>query len=279
MVIGELFLILLGITWIIFAVVQDLRKREIANWLNFSLVIFALVFRFFYSMFNNQGYNFFLQGVIGFVFFLIIGNLLYYGKVFAGGDAKLMIGLGAIVPLSSSFLSNINSSLMFLLFFLVAGALYGVILAVYLGVKNRKIFVKEFSKVFKKNKKIFYTAVVFGIILIFLAFFEILFLYLGILVFIAPYVYYSAKAIDEGCMIKKINTKNLTEGDWLYKDVQVGRKLIEAKWSGLSKEEITFLRKKKKDVLIREGIPFSPVFLISYSGLIYALVIGKISLF
>ena len=166
MVIGELFLILFGLIWIIFAVVQDLRKREIANWLNFSLVIFALVFRFFYSMFNNQGYNFFFQGVIGFVFFLIIGNLLYYGKVFAGGDAKLMIGLGAIVPFSGNFLSNINSSLMFLLFFLVGGALYGVVLAVYLGVKNRKVFVKEFSKEFKKSRKVFYIAVISGIILI-----------------------------------------------------------------------------------------------------------------
>jgi len=279
MVIGELFLILLGLVWIIFAVVQDLRKREIANWLNFSLVIFALVFRFFYSMFNNQGYNFFFQGVLGFVFFLVIGNLLYYGKVFAGGDAKLMIGLGAIVPFSSNFLSNVNSSLMFLLFFLVAGALYGVVLAVYLGVKNRKVFKKEFAKEFKKSKKVFYIAVVFGIILILLAFFDILFLYLGILIFIANYVYYSAKSIDEGCMIKKINTKNLTEGDWLYRDVKLGKRLIEAKWSGLSQDEIVFLRKKKKDVLIREGRPFSPVFLISYAGLIYALVIGNISLF
>ena len=55
MVIGELFLILLGLVWIIFAVVQDLRKREIANWLNFSLVIFALVFRFrgFWDLYSS----------------------------------------------------------------------------------------------------------------------------------------------------------------------------------------------------------------------------------
>jgi hypothetical protein len=132
---------------------------------------------------------------------------------------------------------------------------------------------------FKKSKKIFYIAIVLAIILILLAFFDILFLYLGILIFLAPYVYYSAKSIDEACMIKKINTKNLTEGDWLYKNIKIGRRLIEAKWSGLSQDEIILLRKKKKDVLIREGIPFSPVFLISYIGLIYALIILKISLF
>jgi len=54
-----IFLVLLGLIWIIFAVVQDIKKKEIANWLNFSLIIFALGFRFFYSLFENSGYGFF----------------------------------------------------------------------------------------------------------------------------------------------------------------------------------------------------------------------------
>jgi len=102
-----IFLISLGLIWIIFAVVQDLKKREIANWLNFSLVIFALGFRLFYSLFGEFGYEFFYQGLIGFGVFFLLGNLLYYGKVFAGGDAKLMISLGAIIPFSKSLFTNI----------------------------------------------------------------------------------------------------------------------------------------------------------------------------
>ena len=80
-------------------------------------------------------------------------------------------------------------------------------------------------------------------------------------------------------MIKKVDTKELTEGDWLYKNIRIGRKLIEAKWSGLSKEEIDLLRKKKKNILIRQGIPFSPVFLISYIILIYLAIFQKFYLF
>jgi Flp pilus assembly protein protease CpaA len=266
-----IFLIILGFIWIIFAVVQDLRKREIANWLNFSLVIFALVFRFLYCLFNNQGYNLLYQGLLGFGVFFIIGNLLYYGKVFAGGDAKLMIALGAVIPFSGNLLININLVLIFFLLFLVAGAFYGIILSAILGIRNRKKFVKEFSREFKEKKNYFYICLILGIVFVMLAFFETFFLYLGILVFIAPYVYFSAKSIDEACMIKKIDTKSLTEGDWLYKDVKIGRRLIKARWSGLSNEEIAFIRKKKKEILIRQGIPFSPVFLISYTGLIYIL--------
>jgi Flp pilus assembly protein protease CpaA len=279
MVIGNLFLIILGLIWIVFAVVQDLRKREIANWLNFSLAIFALGFRFFYSLFGEEGFSFFIQGVVGFGVFFLVGNMLYYGKVFAGGDAKLMISLGAVIPFSETFLVNINSALVFLLFFLVAGAFYGVVIGIYLGIRNRKRFIKEFSSQFKKRKRAFYISTLFAIILMLFAFMESIFLYLGILAVISPYVYFSAKSIDEACMVKKIKTKDLTEGDWLYNNLRIGKRFIEARWSGVSKEEITFLRKKRKDVLIRQGIPFSPVFLIAYLALIYIVAFHNFYLF
>jgi len=59
------FLWILALIWIVFATVQDLKMREIANWLNFSLIIFALGFRFFYSLFSSGGFGFFYQGLLG----------------------------------------------------------------------------------------------------------------------------------------------------------------------------------------------------------------------
>ena len=60
-----LFLVAIAVIWIIFAVVSDLRSREIPNWLNFSLIIFVLGIRFFYSVFNED-WSFFLWGLFGF---------------------------------------------------------------------------------------------------------------------------------------------------------------------------------------------------------------------
>src|SRR3989339_660541 len=91
---------------------------------------------------------------------------------------------------------------------------------------------------------------------------------ISFLIFIIPYFYLSAKAIDEVCMIKKISPKNLTEGDWLYRDVRVGNRIIKKRWDGLTKEEIKLL-KKKNYVFVRQGIPFSPAFLIAFLFLIY----------
>ena len=40
--------------------------------------------------------------------------------------------------------------------------------------------------------------------------------------------------------------------------------MIKAKWDGLTKKEIHEIRKRYNQIKIREGIPFSPVFLISF---------------
>ncbi len=263
-----IFLICLAIIWISFAVVQDLRKREIANWLNFSLIIFAIGFRFFYCLFSEQGFGFFYQGLIGFGIFFVLGNLLYYGRMFAGGDAKLFFALGAVLPFSIIFAVNLNIFILFLFLFLFAGGVYGLFSAGFLISKNFKKFKKEFSKQFKHNKKLFLFTIFLGLIFMLFGFVNFFIFYFGILFFIFPYLYLCAKSVDEVCMIKKISPKNLTQGDWLYKDVKVGNKIIKKNWDGLTKKEINFFQ-IIKIVLIRQGIRFSPLFLVSFLVLVY----------
>jgi Flp pilus assembly protein protease CpaA len=38
------FLIVLGIIWLWIASLQDLKKREVLNWVSFSLIVFAISF-------------------------------------------------------------------------------------------------------------------------------------------------------------------------------------------------------------------------------------------
>jgi len=259
-----IFLWLLALMWIVFAVFQDLKTREIANWLNFSLVIFALAFRFFYSLFYNDGFSFFYNGLIGLAVFFMIGNLLYYGKMFAGGDAKLMIALGAILPVSLDILSDLKNLLVFFLIFLIVGSFYTLATSSFFCLKNFDSFKKEFSKKLKEKKRLICVVIFIGLVLICLGFIHFLFLFLGISTFIMAYLYLYAKAVDEACMIKSTNTKKLTEGDWLYKDLIIGTKTIRANWDGLTKQNIRDIKKKFKTVRVRQGIPFTPVFLLSF---------------
>jgi Flp pilus assembly protein protease CpaA len=260
-----IFLWALGFIWILFAMIQDIRNREIADWLNFSLVIFALGFRFFYSLFELQGMSLFYSGLIGFGIFLILGNLFYYSKMFAGGDAKLFMALGAILPFSNNLFNNLEGFFYFIFIFLIVGAIYGIFFSLWLGFSNFRKFRKQFTKEFKKNKIFVYGGVIFFLVFfIFGVLYFSSFIYFSILFLFFPFLFLFSKSVDESCMIKKIKTSKLTEGDWLYKDIKIGSKKIKATWNGLSEEEIELLRNKKKFVYVRYGIQFAPVFLISY---------------
>ena len=65
-------------------------------------------------------------------------------------------------------------------------------------------------------------------------------------------------------MTKIIKSKDLKEGDWLYFDLKLGNKKLKAKWEGVSKKDLKQIMKRYKEVKIRRGIAFSPVFLISF---------------
>ena len=270
MLIENLPLVVLALIWIIVAVVQDFRKREVENWWNFSLIAIALAYRAFLSVFTLNAW-YFLYGVIGFGIFFALANAFYYSRVFAGGDAKLLMGLGAVLPFSLSVISNLMIFLYFAVLVLFAGGLWGLVFSVWLVVKNKKSFSKEFKKPFNKNKKLINLAVIiavlFAIFLLFLN--QYILIALPILLMLFPLLYVYAKAIEESCMIKAVKTSELTVGDWLYQETRVGNKIIKPNWQGLDEKELALLQKLKKKVKIKQGIPFTPGFLIAFLVLIW----------
>lgn len=258
-----IFLLSLGLVWILFATLSDLKTREVPNWLNFSLVIFALMFRFLWSFFERD-FSFFYFGLIGFGVFFILGYLFYYARFFAGGDAKLLISLGAILPFSTTFISNGELFIFFLIGLLFVGAIYGLGWSVFLSVKNFNNLKRDFGRRFKRRRILVFSVMIFGLLLTIGGFFEWVFLYLGILIFISPVLLIYARSLEDVGMVKRIFVEKLREGDWLYEDVRVGKGLVQSRWEGLSEEEIKILKKKKRFVKIKQGIPFVPVFLVSY---------------
>lgn len=264
-----IFLFALTLIWIIFAVVQDSRTTEIANWLNFSLIVFALGFRFFYSLFS-ESMNFFYQGVFGLLIFFALGNALYYVKMFAGGDAKLFVALGAALPLSYSFIANLYQLSFFLIIFFFVGALYSIMASLVICFRHFSSFKKEFRKQLREKKKIVGAAVLIAIILAVGGFiFDVMFIYLAIVAFVIPYLYLYAKAVDEAAMIKEIDSTKLREGDWLYKDIRIGKTVIKANWDGLNMREIALLKRHKNKVVIRQGVPFTGAFIVSVLAYFY----------
>lgn len=272
------FLFALAFIYTIFASVQDLRKREVANWLNFSLIGFVLAYRLFYSAYTNN-YQFFILGVLGFAVFYALSTAFYYTKVFAGGDAKLLMGFGAILPYQNYWdLLFLSLVFVFVLFFV--GTIYSLLFSISLAIKNKSRFKKEFREQLKRKKHFFILSLAgIGIIVIeafalgaYISswwFFALLFIFM-------PFLYIYLEAVNNSCMIKLISAFELTEGDWLEQNVRIGSKVIKKSVHGVSLNEIEMLRKAKKKILVRYGVPFVPAFLIALVIMVFFFAVLKV---
>lgn len=262
----NLFLISVAIFWMFVSSIQDFKHREVENWWNFSLIILVLAFRAFLSI-EKSNYMYFLWGLIGLAVGFILANIFYYARMFAGGDAKLLMALGVVLPLSLSWQINLTLLILFLTFFLLAGSLYGLVYSLFLTFANFNKFIKEFSKQFKKNKPlILILNLILAIVFILFLFFNF---YVGLslvaILFFSPYLFLYAKAVEDSCMEYNVPISKLTIGDWTTRPIKAGKKIIKPNWEGLSEEELKSIKKYcNGSVLVKQGIPFVPTFLIAF---------------
>ncbi len=268
MIIADALLIVMGFIALVFASVNDIKTREVPDWLSYSLIISGFGVRIFYSL-VFQDFWYLLYGLIGFGFMFLIGLVMYYTKQWGGGDAKLLMGLGVAFA-SSSFDSN-NLLVGFLANVIIFGALYGLGWSVYLAIKNKKAFVKSFSKKINEKKHIRWISLFFGLLVVVSLFFvQVHYIRFMLCVVALAFLSYSyltvfVKSVEDSCMYKWILVPKLTEGDWVAQPVYVKGKLVcGPKDLGLEKHQIIALMKANvKKVFVKEGIPFVPSFLIA----------------
>ncbi|MBS3080812.1 prepilin peptidase [Candidatus Pacearchaeota archaeon] len=263
----NLFLIIIAVVWILGAVFQDLRRREVDNIWNFSLIGIALTYRLAVSI--NGSYWFFINGILGLVVFLILGNLFYYSRIFAGGDAKLLIALGSIMPLSYNWIINLKLFGSFIALFLFGGAAYVFLFSFILIAYNWNRFIKEFRKQFIIYRSFFVISLLFLVLWVFVSYFINNIIYLGVVFLLFPLLFIFAKSIEESCLVKALSPSELTEGEWLYEDIFVNGKKIKATWEGVSKNDLRLIKEKyRRKIWVKQGIPFTPGFLIGFLGII-----------
>jgi len=254
------FLFWVFLIGILIAVIQDLKRREVDNWLNFLIMVFGVVFWVFLVVVGGADVNLLLQ--VGFLFIMgfVLMNLFYYSHVFAGGDAKLLWALSVFFVGASFFESGLNF-LVFCFFLFLCGGIYGMIYSFVLyGMNFKKSNVKIKEQLIRLKFSWF---VAVAVVLFILGFWNDLFFSVGIFIIIFPLLFGFAKGLEDVVMIKNIKGKNLRLGDWLAHDMKVGSKIIRASFDGVGEKEIKLLRKKKK-VTIKEGIPFVPSFLFGF---------------
>ncbi|MFC2016577.1 prepilin peptidase [Chloroflexota bacterium] len=253
----------------------DIKTREVPDWVNFGLIGIGFGISMIFSVIYWK-INFILASIIGFTAFFALAWIMFYTGQWGGGDSKILMGLGALIGI------DIFSKNFFLAHFLVnallVGALYGILWSIFSIFKNKKKFSNNFKKAInsKKTKLAKKILSILFIILVLLAvlvpdkFVKLMALYLALISIITFYLWIAIKSVENACMLKYVLPQQLTEGDWIAKDVKVNGKYITGpKDLGIEKKKIKKLialykQRKVKKILIKEGIPFVPSFFVAY---------------
>ena len=259
---------------LIIASITDIKTREVPDWLNYGLIIFGLGSRLIYSI-ALLDISFFLYGLAGFFVFFVIANIMFYSAQWGGGDSKLLMGLGALIGLNFNF-SEMPFLLIFWINIILIGAIYGLFWSFAVAFKNRNMFLRDFKARSKKSAKIRRFLLIICLAVLLSAFFidsvttRVLLVTLVFSILLIFYISIFIKSVEKTCMLKYVEPEKLTEGDWIARDVIVNKKRIcSPKDLGIEKEQIKQLIELKrkgliKKILIKEGIPFVPSFLIAF---------------
>lgn len=252
----------------------DLKYREVPDWISYGLIFVGIGLRLIDSI-VSWNYHPILYGLIGLGATFVVALLMFYAGVWGGGDSKILMGLGAVIGFDRI------SSLPFLTIFILAAffisGMWGTAYAFYLASRRWKQFKKEFREI-RSGKivgilRLMTTAFLLIAILLFLFFTSypsLTVLSIAIVAFLIVQAFIFMKAVEISCLISEKPVSDLVEGDWIVKDVVVKRRRIcGPKDLGLTKHQIGLLKTYKiKKVLVKDGIPFVPSFLLAYSAAI-----------
>ncbi len=269
----ELLLFLMAFIALSIGSYTDFKKREVPDWVSYSLIFIGLGIRLLYSA-ATFDWMFFVYGVIGCIVFIGMALLMFYSGQWGGGDAKILAGIGAVIGLKFSTDSLLISFVINLLF---VGAAYGLVFSVFVAARHHRNFLKKLNYLLSDKKIILKQKIVFIVAALMLA---SLFFFSGrqsALILLPPlaivlvfYLWLFVKSVEDSSFYKFVEPNKLTEGDWIVRDVKVkGKYICGPKDLGIEKHQIrklVELRKKNKvkKILIKEGIPFVPTFLITF---------------
>jgi len=260
------------IPWIIISVVLfvaglfDIKYKEVPDLLSYIFIISGIGYAAINSVID-WSWSALLFSALGFFAMFALSLLLYYTGQWGGGDAKLLMGVGAWLGLQTPEL------LVFLGNLILVGGVYGLGWSFYLMIKHFKKFRKEYEKLLSMNR-IWRVAGALTALAIALAaylfitnlLFKITFVLVPLFLFLFTYVWLVTKAVEKACFYKWTKPDKLVEGDWVVKPVVLdGKTILKPAEFGITKKQIGFLLRHNKQirVLIKEGIPFVPSFFLA----------------
>ncbi len=256
-----------------FAMLEDLRTREVPDWISFGLIFISLGTAAIFSI-HLEDYSYIVKSVSGLIICVGIAYLMYYTAQWGGGDSKLLMAMGALFGIDIFNLTRVPNLIILLINIAIIGAIYGISWSLYAALRNWQSFKQSFkekiySDRFKKIRKYNIIIVILFLVALFFVPFSFKALLVAVILFlyVTLYLWAFIRSVEESCMIVERKVEDLVPGDWIAEEVKIdGEHVIGVEDLGISEKQI----KKIKDsdlekVVVREGVPFVPSFFIGYT--------------
>jgi len=278
-----IIIIVVSLIILLVAAYVDIKTLEVPDWLNYAGVAAGFGIHAIYSAQQANWWPM-ASSAIGFAIGFAIACLMFYTGQWGGGDAKLLMAMGALIGFEMdkfSFGANFLINLVFI------GGAWGIVWSVMLAVRNREKFWKTFKAI--RHQKSYarlrlvsvISAAIFVVASFIIAEYGFGLVFLAAAVYLLCYLVIFIKSVELSSMYKWVTPDKLTEGDWLVNAVKVGKIHIVPAKLGLEKEQLkqiqTLYKQKKLDkVFVKYGVPFTPAFLITF---VVCLLMGNMVLF
>lgn len=266
----DILLVVIGVAGFAYTGYKDLKTTEFPDWVPYGMIAAAVAVKFA-SAFLINDYSVLSASVINGALLLGIGYILYLVGSWADGDAFALGALGFLFPLRTGLFNATHFlplPLMLISNVFLLGGIYMVVYSLVVGVKNPWVF-SDLKKDIVKNANRLALALL-GIAAFAFGSTYVMAKSMGIepsaalLSVPAGFLVYSAfllllwryvKIIDQKVFIKKIHASKLR-----YGDIPVVMKQLKMPDPALIRK----LRAKGGYVKIKEGVRFTPVFLMAF---------------
>jgi len=275
----EIILLLVAFIGSVLDAYFDLKTTEIPDKIPYAMMVIGIVGNIIKSYLVWSYWPFSSSMIVG-LSFLGFGFLMYFLGQWGGGDAKILSGIGFLLP---SLPPQIEVKNLFFpfplsLFFNVflVGAVYMILYALVISMINKKIW-SVFFKDIKANARMIAIFNSLLIVSLFASGFVLMKYYnffrvfdmmkLGIMIIIAWFGFFIlwkfVKVVENVGFKKKIPISKLKVGD-----VPIDYKI----WEGITEKELSKIKKSgKKYIWIKEGVRFAPAFPLA---LIFTILVG-----
>jgi len=248
----------------------DLKTTEIPDEIPYAMMAVGVIAHLIQAFLTADPWPFISSLIVG-LGFLGFGFLMYYAGQWGGGDAKILSGIGFLLPtLPNEFKVKLFFPFPIVYFFnlFLVGAVYMIFYAFVVSFIEKKVW-KYFLRDLKANAKfmsLFLIAFLGFLIPLsilmaqnFVFFSTKDFVYIAILTSFVCFglflLWRFVKTVENVAFKKRIPISKLKVGD-----VPINYRI----WEGITEEELKKIRKSgKKYIWIKEGVRFAPSFTIA----------------